>query len=61
MNEVYILDAGGSLLFVVKFSEDHLVLMARRGWIGQDKYLIKDRTVSTMSLGRFKDYLEEAT
>ena len=61
MNEVHVLDAGGGTLMVAKFKEDHLVLMAKRGWIRQNTWIIKDRTVNTMSVDHLKEFIEETT
>jgi hypothetical protein len=58
MNEVHIL-ASGNVVMVAKFKEDQLVLMARRGWIVQDKWLIKGRTVSTMTVEHLEAFLKE--
>ena len=60
MNEVHILDTGGSELLIAKFKESHFVLMAQRGWIREDQWLIETRTVLTMSLEHFKEFIKEA-
>ena len=60
MNEVHILDTGGSELLIAKFKESHFVLMAQRGWIVEDQWLIKNRTVLTMTFEKFQEFLKEA-
>lgn len=60
MAEVYILDSSGGILMTAKFKEDHLVLMAKRGWITQDQWLFKNKTVNTMSVRYLEEFLKEA-
>ena len=60
MNEVHILGPAGEELMIAKFKESHFVLMARRGWIVQDKWLIKNREVATMSVEHLEAFLKEA-
>ena len=60
MNEVHILDSGRAVLMIAKFKESHFVLMARRGWIVQDEWLIKNREVATMSVEHLEAFLKEA-
>jgi hypothetical protein len=43
-----------------KFKEDHLVLMAKRGWIVQNTWLFEKRTVLTMSVFHLEEFLKEA-
>lgn len=59
MNEVHILDSAACRLMIVKFKEDHLVLMAKRGWIKQDQWLVKNQTVNTMSVQHLEEFLKE--
>ena len=60
MNEVYILDEAGSILVTVKFKDDHFALMAKRKWIVQDAWIVKNRTVCTMSVKLLEQFLKEA-
>lgn len=60
MNEVYILDLAGGILMIAKFKEDQLVLMAKRGWIKQNEWVIKNRTVHTMAVHLLEEFLKEA-
>lgn len=60
MNEVYILDLADDVMMVAKFKEDHLVLMAKRGWIKQNQWVVKDRTVNTMAVNLLEEFLKEA-
>lgn len=60
MNEVYILDSLTGILMTAKFKEDHLVLMAKRGWIKQNQWIVKDRTVNTMAVNLLEEFLKEA-
>ena len=60
MNEVYILDLSDDVLMIAKFKEDHLVLMARRGWIKQNQWVVKNRTVHTMAVHLLEEFLKEA-
>ena len=60
MNEVYILDSVGGVLMTAKFKESHLVLMATRGWIKQDEWLFKDKTVNVMYHTHLEQFIQEA-
>jgi len=60
LNEVYILDSLTGILMTAKFKEDHLVLMAKRGWIVQNTWLFENRTVNSMSVYDLEEYLKEA-
>jgi len=60
LNEVYILDLAGGILMIAKFKEDQLVLMAKRGWIKQNEWVIKNRTVHTMAVHLLEEFLKEA-
>jgi len=60
LHEVYILDSLTGILMTAKFKEDHLVLMAKRGWIVQNTWLFEKRTVLTMSVFHLEEFLKEA-
>jgi hypothetical protein len=43
-----------------KFKEAHFVLMATRGWIKQDDWLFKNKTVNIMYHTHLEQFIQEA-